>query len=72
MGWHEQHEPYWKIEWTRVIRTGKQFLHPTSSANRLILVTNPLISHEWGNYRIMITTNEIYPWFFVAHVYRNG
>jgi len=71
IGWHEQHEPYWKIEWTQVIRTGKQFLHPTSSTNRVTLVTNPLVSHEWRSYRIVITINGIYPWSFVTQIYRN-
>jgi hypothetical protein len=30
-------------------------------ARRVTLATNAVISHEWGNDRIMITTNETYP-----------
>jgi hypothetical protein len=34
----------------------------TCSNRRVTLVTNPVISHEWGNDQIVITTNETHPW----------
>ena len=36
------------------------------------LVTNPAISHEWGDDRIVITTNGTYPSSFMTHIFRNG
>jgi hypothetical protein len=37
-----------------------------SAIRRVILVTNPIISHEGGRERIMITTNGTYPWSFLS------
>jgi hypothetical protein len=34
-------------------------------------VKNPVISHEWGNDRI-VTTNGTYPWSFVTQILRSG
>jgi hypothetical protein len=34
----------------------------TCSTSRVTIVTNPVISHDWGKDRIMITTNGAYPW----------
>jgi hypothetical protein len=31
-----------------------------------------MISHDWGNDRIVITSNETYPWSFVRQILRNG
>ena len=38
---------------------------------RVTLVTNPVISHEGGKDRIVITTNVTYPLSFVTQVLRN-
>jgi hypothetical protein len=35
----------------------------------LTLVTNPVISHEWGKVRIVMTTNGTYPWSFITHIH---
>ena len=43
----------------------------TSGARRVNLVTNPVISHEWGKDRIMIMSNETYPWSFVEQIFHN-
>jgi len=46
---------------TQVLRKGRQFLlhiwHPSCST----LVTNPVVSHEWGKDCIVTTTNGTYP-----------
>ena len=36
----------------------------TSGTRRVALVTNPVISHEWGNDREVLTTSGTYPWTF--------
>jgi hypothetical protein len=33
-----------------------------SGTRRVNLVTNPVISHEWGKDREVLTTSETYPW----------
>ena len=35
------------------------------------LVTNPVISHEWGKGRKVFTTSGTYPWSFVTQTIRN-
>jgi hypothetical protein len=37
----------------------------TCGTCRVSLITNPLISHEWGKDQYVITTNVTYPWSFV-------
>jgi len=37
----------------------------SSGACRVTLVTNPVISHEWGKDREVFTTSGTYPWSFV-------
>jgi hypothetical protein len=44
----------------------------TSGTRRVNLVTKPLISHEWGKDRGMLTTSGTYPWSFVTHIFHNG
>jgi hypothetical protein len=43
-----------------------------SGALRVNLVTNPVISREWGKDREEFTTNGTYPWSFVTHIFHNG
>ena len=43
----------------------------TSDTRRFTLVTNPVISHEWGKDRIVITTNGTYPGSFEYSVTHN-
>ena len=38
----------------------------TCGTRRVTLLTNPLISHEWGKNRIVIKTNETNPWSFAT------
>ena len=38
----------------------------TSDTRRVNLVTNPVISREWGKDREVFTTSETYPWSFVT------
>jgi hypothetical protein len=44
----------------------------TRSTSRVTIVTNPVINHDWGKDRIMITTNGAYPWSFARQLFRNG
>ena len=44
----------------------------TSGARRVNLDTNPVISHEWGKDRELLTTRWTYPWSFVTQIFRNG
>ena len=44
----------------------------TSSTSHVTLVTNPVISHEWGKNWIVIMTNRTYLWSFVTQMFRNG
>ena len=43
-----------------------------SCTRRINLVTNPVISREWGKDQEVFTTNETYPWTFVTHIFHNG
>ena len=44
----------------------------TSSTRRVNLVTNPVISREWGKDREVFTTSGTYPWSFVTQIFHNG
>jgi hypothetical protein len=44
----------------------------TSDTCHVNLVTNPLISHEWGNDWEMFTTSGTYPWSFAAQIFHNS
>ena len=44
----------------------------TYDTRRVTLITNPVISYEWGKDWIVITTNGTYPWSFVTLILRNG
>ena len=44
----------------------------TSGTHRVSLVTNPVISCEWGKDREVFTTSGTYPWSFVTQIFHNG
>ena len=44
----------------------------TSDTRRVNLVTNPVISHERGKDREVLTTSGTYPWSFVTQIFHNG
>jgi hypothetical protein len=44
----------------------------TSGTRHVNLVTNPVISREWGKDREVFTTSGIYPWSFVTQIFHNG
>ena len=41
---------------------------PTSGTRRVNLVTNPMISHEWGKERKVLTSGTYPGFFFVTHI----
>jgi hypothetical protein len=46
--------------------------YSTSGTHRVNLVTNPVISHEWGKDREVLTTSGTYPWSFVTQIFHSG
>jgi hypothetical protein len=44
----------------------------TSRTRRVNLVTNPVISREWGKDREVFTTSGTYPWSFVTQIFHNS
>ena len=44
----------------------------TSDTRRVNLVTNPVISHERGKDRELLTTSGTYPWSFVTQIFHSG
>jgi hypothetical protein len=44
----------------------------TGRTRRVNLVTNPVISREWGKDREVFTTSGTYPWLFVTQIFHNG
>jgi hypothetical protein len=44
----------------------------TSGTRRVNLVTNPVISREWGKDWEVFTTSGTYPWSFVTQIFHNG
>jgi len=44
----------------------------TSDTRRINLVANPVISHERGKDRGVVTTSGTYPWSFVTQIFHNG
>ena len=44
----------------------------TSGTCRVKLVTNLVISHEWGKNRGLLTTSGTYRWSFVIQIFHNG
>ena len=45
---------------------------PTSGTHRVNLVTNLVISHEWGMDWEVFTISETYLWSFVTEIFHNG
>ena len=45
---------------------------PTSDTHCVHLVTNPVISHEWGKDREVFTTSGTYPLSFVTQIFHRG
>ena len=43
----------------------------TSGTRRVTLVTNLVISHEWGKDRKVLMTSGTYPWSIVTHMFRS-
>ena len=54
-----------------MLRKGRQFLLHNSTRH-VNLVTNPVISREWGKDQEVFTTSEAYPWWFVTQIFRNS
>ena len=44
----------------------------TSGTSRVNLVTNPVISREWGKDREVLATSGTYPELFVTQIFRSG
>ena len=44
----------------------------SSDTRRVNLVTNPVISHEWGKDWEVFTRSGTYPWSFVTQIFYNG
>ena len=44
----------------------------TSDTRRVNLVTTPVINHEWGKDRTVLTTSGPYPWSFMTQIFHNG
>ena len=44
----------------------------TGDAHRVNLVANPVISHQRGKDREVLTTSGTYPWSFVTQIFHNG
>ena len=44
----------------------------TSGTRRVNLVTNPVISREWGKDREVFATSGTYPWSFVTQMFHSG
>ena len=51
-------------------RVGSSF--SISGTRRVNLVTDPMISHELGNDREVLTTSGTYPWSFVTDIFDSG
>jgi hypothetical protein len=68
----EQHKPYKNRGWTRVLRKGNQFLLHIWD-HHATLVTDRVISHEWGEDRIVITKNSAKTvWLYIQIMCPNG
>ena len=44
----------------------------STSIRRVNLVTNPVMRHERGKERELLTTSETYPWSFVTQIFHSG
>ena len=50
------------------LKTGDELSCSTSGTRRVKLVTNPVISREWGKDREVFTTSGSYPWSIVTDI----
>ena len=64
---HEQLKTWGELRCSR--RVGSSC--STSDSRRVNLVTNPVISYEWGKDREVFTTSGTYPWSFVTHIFHS-
>ena len=55
-----------------MFRNGEQFLLHYSDIPCDTVVTTPVINHELGKDRTVITTNGTYPWSFVTQIFLKG
>jgi len=46
--------------------------YSTSGTRHVNLVTNPVISREWGKDQEVFTISEAYPWWFVTQIFHNS
>ena len=67
----EQHEPHKQRGWIWVLRKSGSSCS-SSGFHWLSLIISPVIGHERGMDRIIITRNGTHPWSFVARLFRNG
>jgi hypothetical protein len=44
----------------------------SGTRRRVNLVTNPVISHQWGKDREVFATSGTYPWSFVTQIFHSG
>jgi hypothetical protein len=44
----------------------------TCGTRRVYLVTHPVIGHQWGRDREVLTTSGVYPWLIVTQIFHNG
>ena len=60
-------------QWQKELRCSGRFSSSCSisGTRRVNLVTNPVISREWGKDREVFTTSGIYPWSFVKQIFHN-
>ena len=65
-----------RLGYIRILKNNLQlFIYSscsTSGTRRVNLVTNPVISHEWGKDREVFTTSGTYPWSFVTQIFHSG
>jgi hypothetical protein len=64
---HEQLKTWGELRCSRKVGSSCS----TSDSRRVNLVTNPVISYEWGKDREVFTTSGTYPWSFVTHVFHS-
>ena len=57
---------------TNPTKTGGELRCSEESVVPAPLATNPVINHEWGKDREMLTTSGTYPWSFVTQIFHNG
>ena len=69
--WQLYHIMFYRVHLARCSGRVDSFCS-TSGTHRVNLVTNPVISHQWGKDREVFTTSGTYPWSFVTQVFHSG